>query len=76
MGVYVCVVLVCVYVGFVMCGCFGNMFACNYCVFCTVFLYCFFYVHIHTHIHTYIPIHIYIHTYIHIYIYSNLLCSY
>ena len=24
---------VCVYVGFVMCGCFGNMCACIYCCF-------------------------------------------
>jgi hypothetical protein len=30
-----CNVWVCVYVGFVMCGCFGNMCACIYCV-----LYC------------------------------------
>jgi hypothetical protein len=36
-----CYVLVYVCVGFVMCGCFGNMCSCIYCVFivCTVF-YC------------------------------------
>ena len=33
-----CNVWVCVYVGFVMCGCFGNM--------CTVLLYCFVYVYL------------------------------
>ena len=27
-----CNVLVCVCVGFVKCGCFGNMFSCIYCV--------------------------------------------
>jgi hypothetical protein len=32
---------VCVGVGFVMCGCFGNMCTCIYCV-----LYCFIYVYL------------------------------
>ena len=39
----------CVYVGFVMCGCFGNMRNCIYCVFvlCVLsFLYCVVYVYI------------------------------
>ena len=38
--VYVCVWNVCVCVGFVMCGCFGNMCTCVYCV--LYFLYCVF----------------------------------
>ena len=49
MGVCVCV-CVCVYVcvGFVMCGCFGNMCTCIYCVlyFLQYFLYCFVYVYL------------------------------
>jgi hypothetical protein len=36
-----CNVWVCVCVGFVMCGCFGNMCSCIYCV-----LYCFVYVYL------------------------------
>ena len=47
-----CNVWVCVCVGFVMCGCFGNMYICIYCVFvlfvlfllfrlCIIFLICF-----------------------------------
>ena len=34
-------VSVCVYVGFVICGCFGNMCTCIYCL-----LYCFVYVYL------------------------------
>ena len=49
-----CNVWVCVCVGFVMWGCFGNMCTCIVCtvfcvvctVFCTVFLYCFAYVYL------------------------------
>ena len=36
-----CDVWVCVCMGFVMCGCFGTMYACIYCV-----LYCFVYVYL------------------------------
>ena len=40
MGFVMCV-CVCV-LGFVMCGCFGNMYACIYCVlFCSVYVYLF-----------------------------------
>jgi hypothetical protein len=35
-----CNVWVFVFVGFVMCGCYGNLCTCFYCVF--YFLYCFF----------------------------------
>jgi len=44
-----CDVWVCVCMDFVMCGCFGNMCTCIYCVlnylYC-VFLYCFVYVYL------------------------------
>ena len=38
----------CVCVGFVMRGCFGNMCTCItvFCIVCTVFLYCFVYVYL------------------------------
>ena len=39
-----CNVWVCVCVGFLMCGCFGNMFTCIYCVlyclYCVCILFC------------------------------------
>ena len=46
--VYLHFVWVCVYVGFVMCGYFGNMFIVFtvFCIVCTVFLYCFVYVYL------------------------------
>ena len=38
-----CNVLVCVCLGFVMCGCFGNMYTSIYCVlYCLVYVYLFF----------------------------------
>jgi len=38
-----CNVWLCVHVGVVMCGCFGNMCTCIYCVFyCFVYVYLFF----------------------------------
>ena len=41
------IIIMCVCVGFVMCGCFGNVCTCIYCVlYCTVFLYCFVYVYL------------------------------
>jgi len=46
-----CNVWVCVCVGFVMCGCFGNMCTCVYCVLCC--LYCVF---VLFRLRTFIPI--------------------
>jgi len=34
-----CNIWVCIYVGFVMCGCYGNMFTCIYSVFVLFHLY-------------------------------------
>ena len=43
---------VCVFVGFVMCGCFGNMCSCIYCVlYC---LYCVFCIVVFMHIYSYL----------------------